>query len=125
MFVVGGYDVDLESNSTQTYSTMCGTGQNLPCVTRHRSTKAHDGRQLQPYSLFVAQVATFKTGSPTKVLYAFVVFRIQATCPTHHNFLDSATLTLQHRVQNGSGAHPASYPMGTRGSFPGVKLAWE
>jgi hypothetical protein len=29
--------------------------------------------------------------------------------------------SLHHRVQNGSGAHPASYPMGTRGSFPGVK----
>jgi hypothetical protein len=28
---------------------------------------------------------------------------------------------LHHRVQHGSGAHPASYPMGTRGSFPGVK----
>jgi hypothetical protein len=29
--------------------------------------------------------------------------------------------SLHHRVQNVSGAHPASYPMGTRGSFPGVK----
>jgi hypothetical protein len=28
----------------------------------------------------------------------------------------------QH-VQNGSGAHPASYPMGTSGSFPGGKAA--
>jgi hypothetical protein len=27
-----------------------------------------------------------------------------------------------HRVQTSSGAHPASYPMGTRGSFPGMKL---
>jgi hypothetical protein len=27
--------------------------------------------------------------------------------------------SLNHRVQNGSAAHPASYPMGTRGSFPG------
>jgi hypothetical protein len=27
-----------------------------------------------------------------------------------------------HRVQTGPGAHPASYPMGTTGSFPGVKL---
>jgi hypothetical protein len=26
---------------------------------------------------------------------------------------------IHHRVQNGSGAHPASYPMGTGGSFPG------
>jgi hypothetical protein len=29
--------------------------------------------------------------------------------------------SLHHRVQNGSGAHAASYPMGTRGSFPGIK----
>jgi hypothetical protein len=27
-----------------------------------------------------------------------------------------------HRVQNGSEAHPASYPMGSMGSFQGVKL---
>jgi hypothetical protein len=30
-----------------------------------------------------------------------------------------------HRVQNGTGAHPASNPMGTRGSFPGGKAAGE
>jgi hypothetical protein len=29
--------------------------------------------------------------------------------------------SLHHSVQNGSGAHPASYPMGTRGFFPGGK----
>jgi hypothetical protein len=26
------------------------------------------------------------------------------------------------RVQTGSGAHPVSYPMGTRGPFPGAKV---
>jgi hypothetical protein len=31
--------------------------------------------------------------------------------------------SLHHRVQSGSGAHPASYPMGTMGSFPGGKVA--
>jgi hypothetical protein len=31
--------------------------------------------------------------------------------------------SLHHRVQNSSGAHPASYPMGTRGSFPAGKAA--
>jgi hypothetical protein len=31
--------------------------------------------------------------------------------------------SLHHRVQNVSGAHLASYPMGTRGSFPGSKAA--
>jgi hypothetical protein len=31
--------------------------------------------------------------------------------------------SLHHRVQNGSGAHPAFYPVGARGSFPGDKAA--
>jgi hypothetical protein len=31
--------------------------------------------------------------------------------------------SLHHPVQNGSGAHPASYTMGTRGSFPEGKAA--
>jgi hypothetical protein len=31
--------------------------------------------------------------------------------------------SFHHRIQNGSGAHPASYPMGTTGSFPGGKAA--
>jgi hypothetical protein len=33
----------------------------------------------------------------------------------------AGNFSLHHSVQNASGAHPASYPMGTRGSFPGVK----
>jgi hypothetical protein len=35
----------------------------------------------------------------------------------------AGSFSLRHRVQNGSGVHSASYPMGTRGSFPGVKAA--
>jgi hypothetical protein len=35
----------------------------------------------------------------------------------------SGKFPLHHRVQNGSGANPATYPMGTRGSFPGAKAA--
>jgi hypothetical protein len=33
----------------------------------------------------------------------------------------AGNFSLHHRVQNGSGAHPASYPMGTRGCFLRVK----
>jgi hypothetical protein len=36
---------------------------------------------------------------------------------------EAGNFSLKHRVQNGSGAHPASYPMDTRGSFPGGKAA--
>jgi hypothetical protein len=35
----------------------------------------------------------------------------------------AGNFSLHYRVQNGSGAHPASYPVGTRGSFPGDKAA--
>jgi hypothetical protein len=35
----------------------------------------------------------------------------------------AGNFSLHQCVQNGSGAHPASYPTGTRGSFPGGKAA--
>jgi hypothetical protein len=35
----------------------------------------------------------------------------------------AGNFSLHHRVQKGSGTHPASYPMGTKGSFPGGKTA--
>jgi hypothetical protein len=35
----------------------------------------------------------------------------------------AGNFSLHHRVQNVSGAHPTSYPMGTRGSFHGSKAA--
>jgi len=31
---------------------------------------------------------------------------------------EAGKFSLHHRIQTGSGAHPASYPMGTTGSFP-------
>jgi hypothetical protein len=34
---------------------------------------------------------------------------------------EAGNFSLQHHVQTGSEAHPVSYPVGTRGSFPGVK----
>jgi hypothetical protein len=37
----------------------------------------------------------------------------------------AAKSSLHQRVQNGSGVHPASYPVGTTGSFPGGKTAGE
>jgi hypothetical protein len=58
--------------------------------------------------------------------------RTQYVYPVCHVFLQFSpshalyftVLTAQiHRVQNGSVDHPASYPMGTRGSCPGGKAA--
>jgi hypothetical protein len=36
---------------------------------------------------------------------------------------EAGNFALHRRVQNGSGAHPASYLMGTRGPFPSGKVA--
>jgi hypothetical protein len=36
---------------------------------------------------------------------------------------EAGNFFLHHRVQNGSGAHPAYYPMDTKGSFPEGKAA--
>jgi hypothetical protein len=35
----------------------------------------------------------------------------------------AGNFSLHHRVQTGPGAHPASYPTGTRGSFPGSRAS--
>jgi len=35
----------------------------------------------------------------------------------------AGNFSLHHRVQTGSGAHPPSYPVGKRNSFPGGKAA--
>jgi hypothetical protein len=35
----------------------------------------------------------------------------------------AGNFSLYHRAQNGSGAHPASYSMGTRVAFRGGKVA--
>jgi hypothetical protein len=37
----------------------------------------------------------------------------------------AGNFSLHHCVQNGSGAHLASYPMGTRDSFPGDEAGGE
>jgi hypothetical protein len=34
----------------------------------------------------------------------------------------AGNFSLHHCIQNGSGAHPASYPMDTRGSFAAGKV---
>jgi len=47
---------------------------------------------------------------------------------SHSSFVVSSLLgdgnfSLLHYIWTGSGAHPASYAMGTRSSFPGSKVA--
>jgi hypothetical protein len=53
------------------------------------------------------------TSTPSHIFMAWYIVRHR----------DNFNFTFYLRVQNGSGAHQASYPNGTRGSFPGSKAA--
>jgi hypothetical protein len=50
----------------------------------------------------------------TGVSFFIILHRSEVRVP-----VGAGNFSLHHRVQNGSGAHPASYPMATGGSFPG------
>jgi hypothetical protein len=47
----------------------------------------------------------------------------EAGLPRGRSSRGGKKLSLLHVVYTGSGAHPASYPMDTGGSFPGDKAA--
>jgi hypothetical protein len=53
---------------------------------------------------------------------------IQKQCSTNfltHDFgYMAGNFSIHHCIQTGSGAHPASYPVGTRGSFSGGTVGW-
>jgi hypothetical protein len=52
----------------------------------------------------------------TSIVYE-IYFNILVHIFVYENIL------IKHKPCTGSGAHPASYPIGTRGSFLGVKAA--
>jgi hypothetical protein len=57
------------------------------------------------------------------ILALFNDYGLDDRGPTVRFPAGAENFSLHHCAQNGSVAHPASYPMGTRGSFPGVKAA--
>jgi hypothetical protein len=66
----------------------------------------------------LAFIVKFLTPFQTNVI---MLRRINIRNPL--KFTMTQFLSVSTSVQNGPGAYPASYPMGTRGSFPGDKAA--
>jgi len=50
-------------------------------------------------------------------------YRLDDRGPRVRYLAGAGNFSLHYRVQNGSEAHTASYPVGTRGSFPADKAA--
>jgi hypothetical protein len=69
-----------------------------------------------PFLLMVHPPHTYSQANPTRL-------RAGDRCSRVRFPAGAGNYSLHHRVQNGSGVHPASYPMGTGGSFPGSKAA--
>jgi hypothetical protein len=70
---------------------------------------------------FVAGTSFFATASRRAVIV--LGYRLYDQDSRAQFPAGAGNISLHHHIQNGSGTHPASYPMGTRGSFPGVKAA--
>jgi hypothetical protein len=51
-----------------------------------------------------------------------IVTRLRSERPGFDSRQGQGYFSLRHRIQTGSGAHPVSYPVGTRNYFRGVKL---
>jgi hypothetical protein len=68
------------------------------------------------------RVARYRMNLQEHNLYYYILSTGLWVRTQPQTFLDDMK-TLHHRVQNGSGAHPASCTMGTRGSFLGGKAA--
>jgi hypothetical protein len=50
-------------------------------------------------------------------------YRLDDWCSKVRFLAGAGNFSLRHSIQNSFGAHPASYPTGTRGPFPGGKAA--
>jgi len=76
-------------------------------------------------NIWVQQYHIQQVKSSFKFGEFLLLFTLRILClPSRVRFPAGAgNFSLHHRVQNGSGAHPVSYPMDTRGSFLGVKRA--
>jgi hypothetical protein len=76
-------------------------------------------------------VACLSTGTTLAVPFTFYGIDLNLLkCSLEYYFIlytsrrGAGNFSPHHRVQTGSDAHPAFYPMGTGGSFPGGKAAW-
>jgi hypothetical protein len=77
------------------------------------------------YSMFITMWNLVLYGNGITCLQIFLWNGLQATRPGVRFSAGSKDFSLIHSVKTNSVAHLVSYPVGTRGSFPGDKAAWD
>jgi hypothetical protein len=77
------------------------------------------------YLLAITSTSVSKTCKYRRVKYFFSImlgYGLDSQGLRVTFLVGAGNFSLHHHVQNGSWDHPASYPMGTRDSFPGGKV---
>jgi hypothetical protein len=121
--------MDLYLHSPNTYSwrgTSLSTGTALPLLLYNCSERVmkqiHLHSETGPYADLTV-VFNWSSEGCMKNLRVKICYGLDDRGSRVRFLAGAGNFSLHHRVQNGSGVHPASYPMGTRGSFPGGKAA--
>jgi hypothetical protein len=91
-----------------------------PLLSKSLSKSWSSSHHIRRYRTFVI-VTEFLYNRRTHIALKNV-FQFDSTVYNFCNWY-TGNFSLHHRIQNGSGAHAASYPMGTSDSFPGDKAA--
>jgi hypothetical protein len=79
----------------------------------------NDGFMSQHYTASQARAPRFKVTN----FFQITIPQSYLVHLCYYSYLITGNFSLHHRLQNGSGVHPASYPLGTGASFPGGKAA--
>jgi hypothetical protein len=95
------------------------------CLTKNRTMKSYWGNGLPSCdSQTPCLYAKYFQGFVGKkcVIDLFLLTNVTMGWTTGVQFLaEAGTFSLRHHLQTGSGGHPASCPVGTRGYSPGLK----
>jgi hypothetical protein len=67
--------------------------------------------------------AMFSAAKETIIIIIIIIINVSIMLTIKIDSRQRQEIFFLHNVQTGSGAHPASYPLGTGGSFPGDKVA--
>jgi hypothetical protein len=92
---------------------VCGKGKVVPFLTKYCAIKRYQ-KMAAYFQAFFTSAVVYRLGYGQDDRDSRVRF------PAGTGYF-----SLHHRVQNCSGSHPASYPIGTRSSFRGGKAAGE
>jgi hypothetical protein len=98
-------------------------GAGIECELIVKQIFSFNGKKLASTGISTLENSTVQNGSRDSSVGIALGYGLDDRGSRVRFPVGAGNFYLHHRVQNGSAAHPASYPMCTRGSFSGGKAA--